>query len=257
MSKFLKSFYLLAIYFFLYLPVVVLVLYSFNNARFLSTWSGGTLKWYVALIHDMELLKITRNSLVVAGLASTLAVLIGTIGSVALYRYRFFGKQLMNGLIFALIVVPDLVFGISLLMLYSFLKIPLGFLTLLVAHVTFCLPFVVVVILSALQGSSRQVFEAARDLGASDRVIFVKVIWPIIMSAVVAGWLLSFTLSLDDVIISFFVTGPTFQILPLYIFSRVHLGVTPEVNALCSVMLLFTVIMVLISRVFLNKGIDE
>lgn len=256
MNKFVKSSYFLFIYVFLYLPVVVLIVYSFNDARFSSLWHGATLKWYVDLFHDTALLSITRNSFVVASLSATLASIIGALGAVAIFRYRFFGKKLLNSMIFVLILVPDLVFGISLLILYAMAKIKLGFITLLIAHITFCLPFVVITILSSLHGVNKKIFEAARDLGASDLVIFVKIILPLILPAVIAGWLLSFTLSLDDVIISFFVSGPSFQILPLYIFSQVHLGITPEINALCSLIFVVTVILVLLSQFLLRKRVQ-
>ncbi len=253
MTKYLKSSYFMLIYVFLYLPVIVLIVYSFNDARFSSIWHGATLKWYVDLFHDKALLAITRNSFVVATLAATFASIIGVFGAVALFRYRFYGKRLMNGLIFILVLVPDLVFGISLLILFAMGKIQLGFFTLLAAHITFCVPFVVVTILSSLHGTNKKIFEAAKDLGASDFIIFVKIILPLILPALIAGWLLSFTLSLDDVIISFFVSGPSFQILPLYIFSQVHLGITPEINALCSLIFVFTVFLVLTSQVLLRK----
>lgn len=253
MNRLLKIFYAGIIYFFLYSPIVVLITYSFNRARFSALWGGATLQWYSALFNDSALLDITRNSVIIAVLAATFACVIAGIGAVALFRYRFFGKQLMSGMIFVLIVVPDLVFGIALLMLFSIFKIQLGFLTLLIAHITFCIPFVVVTVLSSLHGTSRKIFEAARDLGANDFTIFIKIIIPLILPALVAGWLLSFTLSIDDVIISFFVTGPSFQILPLYIFSQVHLGITPEINALCSLIFGFTVVMVLLSQLLLKR----
>ncbi len=253
MNKFSKSAYFTLIYLFLYLPVIVLIVYSFNGSKFSVIWHGVTLKWYIALFHDTALLEITRNSVVVASLASTIATIIGALGAVSLFRYRFFGKKLVNGLVFTLIVVPDLIFGISLLILYALAKIQLGFSTLLIAHVTFCIPFVVVTVLSALHGTDRKIFEAARDLGATDFVIFSKIILPLILPALVAGWLLSFTLSIDDVIISFFVTGPSFQILPLYIFSQVHLGITPEINALCSLIFVLTLILAISSQIILRR----
>ncbi len=253
MNRYFKSTYFLSIYVFLYLPVVVLILYSFNDARFSSIWHGATLKWYIDLFHDTALLEIARNSFVVAILAATIATFVGAIGAVALFRYRFYGKRLMSGLIFVLILVPDLVFGISLLILFAMTKVSLGFFTLLAAHITFCIPFVIVTILSSLHGTNKKILEAARDLGARDHVIFYKIILPLILPALVAAWLLSFTLSIDDVIISFFVSGPGFQILPLYIFSQVHVGITPELNALCSLIFLFTILLVITSQFLLSK----
>ena len=253
MSRFIKSFYLFTIYAFLYLPIVVLIVYSFNNADFSAVWHGATWKWYKALFSDEELLVITAHSLLLAIMSATTAVTIGALGAVALFRYKFFGKKTFHGLIFILIIVPDLVLGISLLMLYSAFKISLGFWSLLLAHIAFCLPFVVVTISSRLKEVDRNIFEAARDLGASDYLIFFRIILPLIYPALIAGWLLSFTLSMDDVIISFFVSGPDFQILPLYLYSQVRVGITPEINALCTLIFMGTLALVLTSQIFIHK----
>lgn len=253
MNRFLRLSYIGFIFLFLYLPVMILIIYSFNASKFSAVWHGFTLSWFRDLMHDTDLLVITAHSLVIATLAATGAAMIGALGSVALFRYRFFGKKLLHGLLFVLIVVPDLVLGISLLILYSLFKIPLGFWTLLLAHITFCLPFVIVTVLGRLNSMDKNIFEAARDLGATDSIIFFKIILPLMFPALVAGWLLSFTLSIDDVIISFFVSGPNFQILPLFIFSEVHVGITPEINALCTLIFAFTVAMVLISHRLLRR----
>jgi len=254
MTKFFKSLYLTFIYLFLYLPVIVLIIYSFNNSKFSAIWHGTTLKWYRELFHDIPLLIITGHSLLVGFIAATVATFLGALGAVALFRYRFRGKKLLNGLIFILIIVPDLVFGISLLILYATIHFTLGFWTLLLAHITFCLPFVVVTVYSRLHDTDKNIFEAAKDLGASEFAIFSKIILPLMMPALIAGWLLSFTLSMDDVIISFFVTGPSFQILPLYIYSLVHIGVTPEINALCTIIFGLTIVLVLISQCFIHRS---
>ncbi len=253
MNRFLKLSYFTLIFVFLYLPIFVIILYSFNNATFSAVWHGATWEWYKMLFSDIALLSVTENSLIVATLAATLATAIGTLGAVTLFKYRFLGKQLLHGLIFILIIVPDLVFGISLLVLYSTLHIHLGFWTLLLAHVTFCIPFVIVTIYSRLKDTNKHLFEAARDLGATELGVFWRIILPLMVPAIVAGWLLSFTLSMDDVIISFFVTGPTFQILPLYVYSLVHVGVTPEVNALVSLIFVATVVLVLTAYFFIRK----
>lgn len=253
MNRLFRFSYMGFIFLFLYLPVIVLVIYAFNTSKFSAVWHGFTFQWFQELFHDPNLLIITAHSLIIAILAATIATAIGALGGVALFRYHFFGKQLLHGLLFFLIVVPDLVLGISLLILYALARIPLGFLTLLLAHVTFCLPFVIVTALGRLNGMDKNIFEAARDLGATDMIIFFKIILPLILPALVAGWLLSFTLSMDDVIISFFVSGPNYQILPLYIFSEVHVGITPEINALCTLIFGVTVMMVLISYILLRK----
>jgi spermidine/putrescine transport system permease protein len=245
--------YLAAVYLFFYFPIVILIVYSFNNSQYSLIWHGFSLQWYQQLLGDTDLQGIAVNSLVVGVLAATFGTAVGTLTAVGLYRYQFYGKQLLRTLIFILIVSPDIVMGISLLILFATLKAPLGFWTLLLSHITFCIPFVVVTVYSRLVGFDKNIFEAARDLGAGDFQIFRRIFVPMLWPAIMAGWLLSFTLSLDDVIISYFVTGPGFQILPLQIFSMVRLGVTPEVNALCSVMFGLTLIIVFSAQFALRK----
>lgn len=245
--------YLAAIYLFFYFPIAILIVYSFNNSAYSMVWHGFSLQWYQQLAADTDLQVIALHSLVVGVLAASIATAIGTLTAVGLYRYQFYGKQLLRSLIFVLIVSPDIVMGISLLILFATLKVPLGFWTLLLSHITFCIPFVVVTVYSRMVGFDKNIFEAARDLGASDFQIFRRIFVPMLWPAIVAGWLLSFTLSLDDVIISYFVTGPDFQILPLQIFSMVRLGVTPEVNALCSVMFGLTLLIVFSAQFALRK----
>jgi len=253
MNKLARWAYLGAVYLFFYFPILILIIYSFNDSTYSLIWHGFSLKWYHELVHDTNLQVIAIHSLIVGFLAATLATLMGTLTAVALYRYQFVGKKLLRTLIFILIVSPDIVMGISLLILFATLKIPLGFWTLLLSHITFCIPFVVVTVFSRMVGFDKNIFEAARDLGATDLQIFRRVFVPMLWPAIVAGWLLSFTLSLDDVIISYFVTGPSYQILPLQIFSMVRLGVTPEVNALCSVMFGLTLIIVFSAQFMLRK----
>ncbi|MEO8964588.1 MAG: ABC transporter permease subunit, partial [Gammaproteobacteria bacterium] len=163
------------------------------------------------------------------------------------------GRNVLYGLIFILILSPDIVMGISLLILFSLVKVSLGFWSLLLAHITFCIPFVVITVYSRIVSFDQYIFEAAKDLGATDTVIFTRVILPLLWPALLAGWLLSFTLSLDDVIISYFVAGPDFEILPLKIYSMVRLGVKPEINALCSVTFLLTLVLIIFSQLSLRK----
>ncbi|HNW77963.1 MAG TPA: spermidine/putrescine ABC transporter permease PotC [Candidatus Competibacteraceae bacterium] len=244
--------YLLLIYGFLYLPILVLVVYSFNDSKYSLEWRGLTWDWYQALLDDPDLWQVALNSALIATLSATVATVIGTMAAVALYRYRFFGKTLLNGLVFVLMLTPDIVMGIALLILFTSLSLPLGFWTLLLAHITFSIPFVVVSVLSRISGFDRYLIEAAKDLGASEFQTFRRVLLPMLAPAVLAGWLLSFTLSMDDVMVSFFVTGPSFEILPLKIYSMVRLGVTPEINALCTLMLGVTLSMVLVAQALLR-----
>jgi spermidine/putrescine transport system permease protein len=192
------------------------------------------------LLDNPQLLDAFFNSLTVALISSMVATALGTLGAFAVSRYRFAGRKLFFGLVYSVMMSPDIVMGISLLMLFVLAGLTPGFLTLLIAHVTFCLPFVIVLVHARISGFDPAVVDAARDLGAREHEVFYKIIVPMILPAVLAGWLLSFTLSLDDVIISFFVTGPGFEILPLKIYSMVKLGVTPEVNALCTVLFMLT-----------------
>lgn len=253
MNRVSKLLYPAFVYFFLYFPIAIVVVYSFNASRYSLLWHGFTTQWYVQLFHDSGLQIVALHSLTVGILAATFASILGTLAAVSLYRYRFFGKQILHGLVFVLIVSPDIVMAISLLLLYTVIKLPLGFTTLLLSHITFCMPFVTVVVHSRIVSMDKYVFEAAKDLGASDFMIFRRIIVPLLWPAILAGWLLSFTLSLDDVIISYFVTGPTFGILPLTIFSQVRVGVKPEINALCTVLLFLTLIIVLLSQLALRK----
>src|SRR5579872_2307010 len=225
MNRLLKGSYLAAIYLFFYFPIAVLIVYSFNRSAYSLVWQGFSMTWYHQLFNDSALFEVAWHSLAVAIIAASSATIIGTMASVTLYRYRFLGRKLLHALIFVLIVSPDIVMGISLLILFATTHTSLGFLTLLLSHITFCIPFVVVTVYSRLTGIDKNIFEAAKDLGANDFIIFIRIILPLIMPAVIAGWLLSFTLSMDDVIISFFVTGPNFEILPLKIYSLVRLGV--------------------------------
>ena len=170
-------------------------------------------------------------------------------------RYSFKGKGAVNGMLFVVMMSPDIVMAISLLALFLVLGAQLGFFTLLIAHITFCLPFVVVTVYSRLNGFDVKMLEAAKDLGASEWVILKQIILPLAKPAVAAGWLLSFTLSLDDVIISSFVTGPTYEILPLKIYSMVKVGISPEVNALATVMLIVSLVLVVISQLLAREKV--
>jgi spermidine/putrescine transport system permease protein len=237
----------------LYLPIIVLVAYSFNRARYALNWQGFTLRWYRQLFEDATLLDAAVNSMLVAVTAATLATAVGTLAAVALYRYRFHGRNLLKACIYILTVSPDIVMGISLLVLYIAVRFPLGFATLLLAHVTFCLPFVVITVFGRLRGFDEHIIEASKDLGATEFETFRYVTLPLALPAVAAGWLLSLTLSLDDVMVSFFVTGPRFEILPLKIYSMVRLGVKPEVNALCALLLGATFVIVFAARGFVRE----
>jgi spermidine/putrescine transport system permease protein len=245
--------YMAAIFLFLYLPIAVLVVYSFNGAKYGTVWRGATLKWYLRMLDNRLLIASLVNSLIIAAASSVVATTIGTLAAVAFHRYRFFGRKALYSMLYVVMMSPDIVMGISLLMFFILIGMEPGFTTLLLSHITFCLPFVVVTIYARISGFDPHIVEAARDLGAGEFKIFRHVILPMIWPAVLSGWLLSFTLSLDDVIVSFFVTGPSFEILPLRIYSMVRLGVKPEVNALSALLFGFTLVAVVISQLLVKE----
>lgn len=245
--------YLGLILFFIYLPIGVLVANSFNGSRYGTSWQGFTLKWYERLLGNESLMTAATHSLTIAVVAATVATIIGTLGAVALYRYQFRGKAALSSMVFISMLTPDIVMAISLLIIFIAIGIELGFISLLLAHITFCLPFVIIAVYSRLRGFDVKMLEAARDLGASESRIFWKIILPLAVPAVASGWLLSFTLSLDDVIVSAFVTGPGYEILPLKVYSMVRVGVSPEVNAISTLLLVVSLVLVIISQLLLRE----
>ena len=216
-------------------------------------WHGATLDWYRELFQDQDLWIATWHSFYLGLTAASFATIIGLIAATTIYRYRFFGHQFLNMLVFILILSPEIVIGVSLLILFTIIQLPFGFFTLLLSHISFCIPFVVVTIYSRLSGLDKNIFDAAKDLGASDWAIFTQITTPLLMPALLASWLLSFTLSIDDVIISYFVSGPEFEILPLRIYSLVRSGIKPELNALCSVLFCLTLLLVAVSQLALKR----
>ena len=240
-ARLLRGGFMAAIYAWFYIPIAILIVNSFNASRFGINWQGFSTQWYSLLVNNDSLIQAAQHSL-----------MMGVLSAVALYRYRFRGKPFVSGMLFVVMMSPDIVMAISLLVLFMLLGISLGFWSLLFSHITFCLPFVVITVYSRLKGFDVRMLEAAKDLGASETTILRKIILPLAMPAVAAGWLLSFTLSMDDVVVSSFVTGPTFEILPLKIYSMVKVGVSPEVNALATILLLLSLLLVGISQLLLR-----
>ncbi|MCC8364679.1 spermidine/putrescine ABC transporter permease PotC [Xenorhabdus sp. PB61.4] len=247
-GRLLRGGFMTIVYAYLYIPIIILLVSSFNKSRFGINWQGFTTEWYSLLFNNDSLLQAAGHSLTMAVVSATFATLIGSLTAVALYRYSFRGKKFVSGMLFVVMMSPDIVMAISLLVLFMLLGVSLGFWSLLFSHITFCLPFVVVTVYSRLNDFDVKMLEAARDLGASELTILRKIILPLAMPAVMAGWLLSFTLSMDDVVVSSFVTGPSYEILPLKIYSMVKVGVSPEVNALAAILLALSLVLVLISQ---------
>ena len=253
MMRALKGSYAGLVYAFLYLPLLLVALFSFNSSKYSLAWKGFTLEWYSRLWHNTALMTAAVNSLVLAACTATLATILGTVAAFILHRYRFPGRKVLFGTLFVMMMSPDIVIAISLLLLFLALHLPLGFPTLLAAHVVLCVPFVATTVYSRFHGFQDDIIDAARDLGAGEYMVLRRIVLPIAAPALAGGWLLSFTLSLDDVIISFFTTGPDFEVLPLRIYSMVRLGIKPDVNALCVVMMAFTILALVLTRILLKE----
>lgn len=253
MSGWLQRLYAACVFSFLYLPLVVVAVFSCNSSKYSLAWKGFTLDWYLKLWHNPGLMGAAINSLVVAACAATLATLLGTVAAFILHHYRFPGRRILFGTLFVMMMSPDIVIAISLLLLFLALYAPLGFTTLLLAHTVLCVPFVATTVFSRFHGFPTDIVDAAKDLGASEYQVFRHIVLPLAAPAVAGGWLLSFTLSLDDVIISFFTTGPEYEVLPLRIYSMVRLGIKPDVNALCVVMMAITITTLILSRKLLKE----
>jgi putrescine transport system permease protein len=235
---------------FLYLPIVLLVVYSFNASRLVTVWGGFSIRWYLTLLDNQPLIEAAWITLRVAFLSASIATVLGTLAAIALVRMgRFRGRTLFSGMIYAPLVMPEVITGLSLLLLFVAIDLDRGFWTVTLAHISFSLCFVAVVVQSRLISFDRSLEEAAMDLGAPPLKTFLAITLPIIWPAVAAGWMLAFTLSLDDLVIASFTTGPGATTLPMRIYSQVRLGVTPEINAVCTLFIAFVTIMVIIASI--------
>ncbi len=223
---------------FLYLPILILIVFSFNESRLVTVWGGFSTRWYVALFSNQQLIDAAWVTLRVALVSATVATALGTIAGFALARFaRFRGRTLFTAMIYAPLVMPEVITGLSLLLLFVSLDWDRGYWTVTIAHTTFSMAFVAVVVQARLVGFDRTLEEAAMDLGATPFKTFFVVTLPLIAPALVAGWLLAFTLSLDDLVIASFTSGPGATTLPMRIYSQVRLGVTPEINAVSTILI--------------------
>ena len=246
-NKILKNIFLCLVFFFLYLPIIILVIFSFNSSRMNIMFEGFTFSWYRILFFNRDLLEAFFNTMIIAVVSTFVSTVIGTMGAVGLYKYDFPFKGFINKLLYIPIVIPEIVLGISLLSVYTLTKLELGMFTLILSHIAFSIPFVIVSVRSTLSPLTDIYEEAAYDLGANGFQTFFKVTLPSIMSGVVSGANLAFTLSLDDVVISYFTAGPGSNTLPLKIYSMIKTGITPDVNALSTLMLIVTIFLLTIS----------
>ncbi len=235
---------------FLYIPIVIMIVYSFNDSKIVAGWKGFTFKYYIDLLHNENIRLAFRNTMLIAILSTVISTVLGTLGALALENLRFRGRRLLNILVFVPLIMPDILMGVSMAMFYSFLRVKTGMFTVLIAHVTFCLSYAVIVIRSRLEGFDSSLLEASMDLGANPWQTFFKIKLPLMMPGIIAAALLAFTLSIDDFIITFFTTGRGFNTLPIYVEGGIRRGTITTINALSSLMITATIMIVFLSRRF-------
>ena len=247
-------------YAFLYVPILLLILYSFNESRLVTVWSGFSFKWYGELLHNRQLLDAAWLSVRIAAVNATIALVLGTLAANALVRHgRFRGRTGLELLLTAPLVMPDVIIGLSLLLLFVALQQTIGwpegrgFSTITIAHITFSLAYVAVVVRSRLARMDASLEEAAMDLGARPLTVYLRITLPLIAPALLSGWLLAFTLSLDDLVIASFVSGPGATTLPMVIYSSVRMGVSPQINALATLVVALVALAVVIAGVSLRR----
>ena len=234
----------LAGYAFLYVPLLIVIVYSFNDSRLNAEWVGFTFGWYDKLFHNQDMLLAAANSLLIGLTASAVATVLGTMAGLAMYRYR---NRLLSILVLAPIAIPEILMGVSLLIFFVLLNLTLGLVSVALAHIAFCIGFVAIVVRSRLAGMDESLTEAARDCGASPLNAFRYVTLPLIMPGVIAGALMAFTLSIDDFVITFFTAGAGTVTLPLQIYSMIKIAVTPEVNAVSTLLMLLTLALIIVA----------
>ncbi len=242
--------YLALILLLTYLPIIVVVVFSFNDSSLFVSWEGFSLRWYKDLFGDFALLEALRNSLVLGVLSCLAAAVIGTLGAIGMARVDFKSKGMIEYLSTVPIMVPEIILGMAFMSFFTLLKLPFGMLTLVIAHVSFSIPYVFMMVKARLVGIDKSLEEAARDLGASGARAFWDITLPLIMPAVLSGCILAFAMSFDDVVISIFVNGPTLSTLPIKVYTQIKNGVTPEINALCTLILAAVVTVMLLDRLF-------
>jgi spermidine/putrescine transport system permease protein len=239
---------------FFYLPIAILVLFSFNESRLNIVWTGFTFDWYAALWRDTVLVRSLKNSLIVASVTTVLSVALGTAAAWLLYRFRYRGSNAVETLVFLPMIVPEVILGVSLLILFVTIGLQLGYTTIVISHVTFCFPFVMAAVQSRLAGLDPALEEAALDLGATPLQAFTKVLIPYLMPAIVSGGLMAFTLSLDELIVTYFTASASTRTLPLEIFGRVKKGLDPSLNAISTVFILLTVAVLFLTEALRRRN---
>ena len=238
--------YLGIIFFLMYLPVVVVIIFSFNESKLPVRFSGFSLTWYQELFQDEDMLEALRNSLILGVSSCLLSAVIGTLGAVGRARIRWKSKGVLEYISMLPLMIPEIILGMVMMAFFYLLNIPFGMLTLLLGHTVFCVPYILMEVKARLAGMDPSLEEAARDLGAGSFRAFWDITLPLIMPAVMSGSLLAFAMSMDDVVLSIFINGPRLSTLPIKVYTQLKTGVTPEINALCTLMLLFTIVVFLL-----------
>ena len=239
---------------FLYLPIVLLIIYSFNNSQINAVWHGFTLRWYGKIWGDDELLNGLENTLIIASVTTVVSVILGTGAAWLLHRHRFAGASAITTLAVLPMIVPEIIMGVSLMLLFRAIGIDRGYTTVIIAHVTFCFPFVMAAVQARLVGIDPSLQEAAMDLGATPFVAFFRIIFPYLLPGIVAGGMLAFTLSLDEFIVTFFTTDAASQTLPVVIYSRIKRGLNPTLNAVSTLIVVTTAIFSLAADVLRRRN---
>ena len=241
-------------YIFLYTPIIILVVFSFNSSRFVTTWDGFSFRWYGELFRNEAMVIALRNSLIVAVISTLISTVIGTMVALVMERHRFPGKLAFDALLYLPVIIPDIAMAVMLLLFFVLIQFRLSLITIIISHVAFMISFVAIVVRARLVGFDRSLEEAAQDLGANELQTFRYVTLPLLMPGILAGALLAFTLSLDDFVITFFTAGVGSTTLPLRIYSMVKLGITPEINAVSTLLLAASMLLVLASLLLQRKG---
>ncbi len=241
-------------YLYIYVPIIILIVFSFNTMKLNIRWEGFTLSWYGILFRDQDIIEATRNTLIIATISTLVATVVGTLAALAMQRYRFPGYAASETLMYIPIVIPEVVMGISLLVFFVMIHLTLGLVTITLAHIAFNIPFVTLVVRARLHGYDNAIDEAAMDLGANEMMTFWRVTLPTILPGVLSGAMLALTLSLDDYVITYFTAGPGSTTLPLRVFSMVRFMVTPEVNALSTLWVLTVFVVLLIGQIVQSRN---
>lgn len=249
MVKFLKRSYVYLIFAFLYMPIAVLMVYSFNDSRSRGMWGGFTLRWYVELFQDRTIMSSLYSTLLIGVISALVATIIGTLAAIGIHNTRGIQKKVIMNITYLPVLNPEIVTAISLMILFVFAKVRLGYLTLLLAHITFNIPYVILSVLPKLRQLNKHLYEAALDLGSTPTQALWKVIIPEIMPGIITGMLLAFTLSIDDFVISFFTTGSGVSTLSITIYSMARRGINPKINALSTIMFTFVLLLLIVVNV--------